>query len=155
LKNQPACYSYKYADVHWKGYVIRIDYNDNFFARFRTSVLIKMEKNQDEEPDLYLKFTDYQYENFKSEIFNITRGDYVAYNATILTTGEDNSSPVLEVFGFQKLGDHIFIQPHIHHNSRYSVGHPEHIKKDSAIYKELPNLVTSDEMDIDQKETTH
>lgn len=141
--------------MNWKGYIIRIDYNENFFARFRVSVLVKMEKNQEEEPDLYLKFTDYQYDIFKSDIFNITRGDYVSFNATFLTTGDQNSAPVLEVFGFQKLSDHIFIQPHIHHNSRYSIDHNEHINKDSIIYKELPNLVTNDELDINQKETFH
>ena len=141
--------------MNWKGYIIRVDYNDNFFARFRLSALVKMEKNQEEEPDLYLKFTDYQYDNFKSEIFNITRGDFVSYNATFLTTGEDNAPPVLEVFGFQKLNEHIYIQPHIHHNSRYSIDHSEHIKKDSIIYTELPNLVTNDELDLNQKETFH
>ncbi len=139
----------------WNGYVIRIDYNDNFFARYRLSVLIKMEKNQEEDPDIYLKFTDYQYEQYKSDIFNITRGDYVSFNATILSTGDDKTIPILEVFGLNNLKEHIYIEPHIHHNSRYSIAHGEHIKKDEAIYKEIPSLVSNDEVEIEQHETYH
>lgn len=144
-----------YSDVMWNGYVIRIDYIENFFARHRLNVLLKMEKNDLEEADIYLKFTDYQYEYFKNEIFNLTRGDYVSFNATFMTVGDVNTIPQLEVFGFEKLKDHIYIQPHIHHNSRYSVNHDEHINKNEAVYKEIPNLVSNDDIDIDQKETFH
>lgn len=146
---------YKYSDVNWNGYVIRIDYNDNFFARYRLSVLIKMEKNQEEDPDLYLKFTDFQYDIYKTDIFNITRGDLVSFNATILHAGEKVAMPTLELFGFRKLNDHIYIQPHIHHNSRYSVDHAQPIHKDDAVYKELPGLISNDEVKINQHETYH
>ena len=115
-----------------------------------------MQKNQEEDPDLYLKFTDYQYEVYKNEIFNITRGDYVAFNATILHTGQADTVPTLEVFVFEILNEHIFIQPHIHHNSRYSVDHAQAIHKDDAVYKEIPGLVSNDEVHIEkQHETFH
>jgi hypothetical protein len=139
----------------WKGYAIRVDYNDNFFARYRISLLIKMEKNEMEDADLYLKFTDYQYDQHKHQIFNITRGDYVSFNATFFNMGDENTVPSLEIFGFDKLSDHIYIQPHIHHNGRYSVPHETVIHKDNVIYKELPDLVSDDEVHIDQKETYH
>jgi hypothetical protein len=149
------CLKYKYADIMWNGYVIRIDYNDNFFARFRLTVLVKMEKTDTEDPEIQLKFTDYQYEQFKGEIFNITRGDSIHFNATIIQTGDSNSVPVLEAFGFEKLNEHIYIQPHIHHNTRYSVGHGDKIEKDGAVFKELQNLVSDNEVMVDQEETFH
>ncbi len=146
---------YKYADINWKGHVIRIDYNDNFFARYRLSLLIKMEQTETEDPDLYLKFTDYNYDMYKNKIFNITRGDFVNFNATFMHLGDDGAVPLLESFGFDKLEGHIYIQPHVHHNGRYSVPHDSVIHKDQAVYKELPGIVSDDELNVDQKETFH
>ncbi len=148
---------YKYADVKWTGYVIRVDYNENFFARYRISLLIKMEaQNQSEDPDLYLKFTDYQYELNKHHIFNITRGDYVSFNATFVNMGDGGHNvPFLEAFGFDKQSGHIYIQPHIHHSGRYSVPHETVIHKDNVVYSELPDLVSDDDIKLDQRETYH
>jgi hypothetical protein len=147
---------YRYSDVSWRGYVIRVDYDDYFFAKHRASLLIKMLKNNDnEEPDLYLKFPDYHYNHHKHSILNITRGDYVAFNATIMFEGNAKSTPMLEAFGFEVLNEHIFIQPHIHHSGRYSVSNEGTIHKDDSIYKEIPGLVSDEEIVVDQHETNH
>jgi hypothetical protein len=145
---------YRYADVSWKGYVIRVDYEDHFFARYRLSLLIKMLDNHDEEPDLYLKLNDYQYSNFKDSIFNLTRGDRVYFNATILHEGDRKSIPILEVFGFEKLNEHISIDPHIHYSGRYSMGHEE-IHKNATLYNDIPGLISDEDRDINQHETNH
>jgi len=116
---------------------------------------MKMEKNNIEDPDLYLKFTDYQYELHKHQIFNITRGDYVDFNATFVNLGDHETVPLLEAFGFEKLNEHIYIEPHIHHNGRYSIPHETVIHKDNVVYQEIPGLVSDDEVKIDQHETYH
>jgi hypothetical protein len=146
---------YKYSDVSWNGYVIRVDYEDHFFSRYRASLLMKMVKDStNEEPDLYLKLSDYQYGNFKDSIFNLTRGDRVAFNASILHEGDRRSIPILEVFGFEKLKEHIHIDPHIHFQGRYSVGHEE-VHQNHTIYNELPDLISDEDKDIHQHETNH
>jgi hypothetical protein len=65
--------------------------------------------------DIYLKLSDYQYDQYKDSVFNMTRGDLVNFNATFLYEGDVNSSPVLECFGIERGMDHINIEPHIHH----------------------------------------
>jgi hypothetical protein len=110
--------------------------------------------NHDEEPDLYLKLSDYQYNNYKDSIFNITRGDRVYFNATILHEGDKKSIPILEVFGFEKLGEHIHIDPHIHYSGRYSLGH-EDVHKNATLYGDVPGLISDEDRDINQHETNH
>lgn len=139
----------------WNGYLIRADYDDNFFARHRVSLLIKMDLNDNEEPDLFLKFSDLQYDKFRNEIFNITRGDLIAFNATIIFEGNQKSVPVLEVFGMEKKNQHIFIQPHIHFSGRYSTENKNNIHKNDSVYNDLPGLVSDEEIDVHQRETTH
>ncbi len=114
---------YKYADVSWKGklvilnylgYVIRVDYDDSFFLRFMVSILVKMENNDSEDPDLYIKLDTIRYKKFKNEVINLKRGDGVAFNATILSEGSKEGVPILEVFGIRGIEQHYDINPHIH-----------------------------------------
>jgi hypothetical protein len=110
---------YRYSDVSWNGYVIRVDYDDQFFARHRLSILVKMNKNdKGDESDIYLKLSDYQYDEYKDNIFNITRGDLINFNATFIYEGDMRTSPVLECFGIEKGIDHINLEPHIHHTGK-------------------------------------
>ncbi len=96
--------------------MIRVDYDDQFFARHRLSILVKMDKEgKGDESDIYLKLSDNQYDLFKDRIFNITRGDLINFNATFLYEGDIRSSPVLESFGIEKGIEHINLEPHIHH----------------------------------------
>lgn len=115
-----------------------------------------MENNENEEADMYLKFSDYNYNRLKADIFNITRGDLISYNATILFEGNQKNIPVLEGFEIQKLNEKIYIQPHIHNTGRYSVGHNQ-IHKDENVYGELPNVVADEELNVEehQHETHH
>jgi hypothetical protein len=101
------------------GYVIRVDYDDNFFARYIVSLLIKMEKNEDEDPDMYVRFDTHYYSYYKTEILSFNRGDYVAFNATFISEGSKVSVPILEGFGVKKLNDHINVNPHIHSTGKY------------------------------------
>jgi hypothetical protein len=132
----------------WQGYLIRADYNENFFARYRLNLLIKMEKNDSEEGDLSLKFSEIQYDHFRNEIFNITRGDLVAFNATIIFEGDKKTQPVLEAFGFSKKSEHIYIHPHIHSRGRYSTEQRHAIHKNDSIYKDVPSLISDEEIEL-------
>jgi hypothetical protein len=114
-----------------------------------------MEKNDLEDADIYLKFDDHYYHKFKPTFLNMTRGDFVSFNATIMFTGNKQHVSVFEGFGIEQEAGHIFIQPHIHHNGRYSITEDKHAHKDESLYPELPNLVIDKDVDIHQHETTH
>ena len=150
------CYNkYRYTDVQWKGYIIRVDYEEHFFAQYRMSLLIKMQKEDlNEDGDLTIKFLDHDYNSYKNTIFNLTRGDFVEFNATFISEGGKDYGPVLEGFGIEDLHKHIKINAHIHANSRYSTNE-ETIHGGDVIYKEIPNLVSDDEVKLTQHETKH
>jgi hypothetical protein len=95
--------------------VIRVDYDDRLFARYRISLLVKMSNDTAEDADIYLKFDDHYYKKYKNTFLNLTRGDFIDYNATIMFTGNSEHVSVFEGFGVNHLGGHIFIHPHIHH----------------------------------------
>jgi hypothetical protein len=162
IKNNEAtetlCHSkYRYSDVSWKGWVIRVNYDDYFMARHKLSILVKMENNTNEDPELYLKFSEHQYKQHQHEVFSITRGDYVAFNATIFFEGNSKNSPVLEAWGFEKQPGHVYIEPHIHHTGRYSIDsiHDGTIHQNDTIFSENTNLVADDEVKTPQHETYH
>lgn len=71
---------------------------------------------EDPEPDVTIKIQEYQYNLLKNTIFNLTRGDYLEYNATFMSEGNRDHAPVLDGFGLRQLNDHINIQAHIHHS---------------------------------------
>jgi hypothetical protein len=96
------------------GYLLRIDYDDNFLAKYIVSLLIKMENDGGSDPDFYLRFDSHFYSYFKNEIMNLNRGDFLAFNATIINEGNPRSAPIFEGFGLSKLNDHITVSPHIH-----------------------------------------
>jgi len=118
------------------------------------SLLVKMESNPEEEPDLHLKFDSNYYHYFKHQILNFTRGDYVQFNATFIFEGNHHSPPILEGFGVNRLSDHIYINPHIHSTGRYGVGHGQ-VNKDNALFQELPNVVLDESVKLEQHETNH
>ena len=132
---------YLYQDVSWTGYTIRINFDERFFSRYRAQILVKMNNNSNEEPDLFISFTDYYYEKYKTQIINTTRGDQIQFNATIISGGE---IPILEVNGYRKLNDKIYINPHVHNTGRYHVP-KDMIKKNSSLYSELPGLVSDED----------
>jgi hypothetical protein len=114
-----------------------------------------MENNDNEEADIYIKFDDHYYHKFKPTFLNITRGDFVSYNATVMFTGNKDHASVFEGFGVRQESGHIFIQPHIHHHGRYSIQEDKHAHKDEKLYDELPNLVIDKDVEIHQHETNH
>ena len=153
---------FKYHNVFWKGrfnnnlgWVIRVDYDDRIFTRYRVSVLIKMDNNENEDADIYLKFDDHYYQKYKPTFLNMTRGDFLSYNATIMFTGNQKFTSIFEGFGIKQETGHIFIHPHIHHNGRYSIKEEKHAHKDDQLYPELPNLLIDKDVDIAQLETNH
>ncbi len=148
---------YKYSDVSWNGYVLRVDYHEEFFSRYRLSLLIKMQESDmtSEDADFYLNFHDYIYERYKADIFNITRGDMVSFNATFVSVGSVKSVPMLEAFEFEKLNEHIELNPHIHHHGRYSVDGDKNLNRGDVVYKELPKFVTDEEIKMNQHESHH
>ena len=116
---------------------------------------MKMNNNLNEDPDLFLKFSDYNYNNYKDEILSIKRGDHIKFNATMIFEGNHRGIPLLEVFDMQKSGDGIKINPHIHDQGRYAIGDHKVIHKDNSLYKEIPNLISDEEKELNQHETHH
>jgi len=117
---------------------------------------MKMDKSGNEHPDLFLKFSEYNYHTYMDDILSLKRGDHVRFNATIIFEGNPRAIPLLDAFEFEKSGGQgITINPHIHHDGRYSVGKDNVIHKDNALYKDVPNLISDEEKEIKQKETHH
>lgn len=147
--------NYRYYDVNWDGWVIRVDFEENFFARYKTSFLMKMNNNQNDDPDLFLKFSEYNYNNYKDEILSMKRGDHIKFNATVIFEGNHRGIPLLEVYELEKSGEGIKINPHIHDHGRYAMGDHKNIHKDEKIYNEMPNLISDDDKELNQHETGH
>jgi len=147
------CQKYRYADVAWDGYLVRVDYESSFISRYKATMLMKMNKNDtSEDGDLYLKLDDYKYSKFKNVIYNLTRGDHLYFNATILHEAGLKRNTLAEPFDLAKKEDHININPHIHHHGRYSLDDHhslEHqpIHKNDHVYEELSDFVVDKEVD--------
>jgi hypothetical protein len=116
---------------------------------------MKMSKQTSEDPDLFLKFSEYNYNIYKDEILSMKRGDHIKFNATMIFEGNHRGIPLLEVFEMEKSGEGIKINPHIHDHGRYSMGNHKAIHKNNTIYEEMPNLISDDEKDLNQHETHH
>ena len=113
------------------------------------------EKTDNENPDLFVKFSEYKYNIYMDEILELKRGDHVKFNATVIFEGNHRGMPLLEAFEFAKVGDNIKLNPHIHHDGRYSVGDGIVVHKDNSVYSDVPNLVADEEKDMKQSETHH
>ena len=134
-----------YQEISWTGYVIRVNFNDNFFSRVRVFFLIKM--NQDltsDNTDLILEVTDKVYNKYKIDIMNITRGDEINFNATVKQTPskKGNNVPIVVLNNIKLTGNNIHINPHVHESGRYGT-QGEKFEEGKQIYDELPNMVTS------------
>ncbi len=134
-----------YQDISWTGYVIRVNFNDNFFSRVRVFFLIKM--NQDlnnDNTDLILEVTDKVYEKYKIDIMNLTRGDEISFNATVKQTpsNKGNNVPIVLLNNIKLTGNNIHINPHVHENGRYGTKEGQ-FEEGKKIYEELPNVVTT------------
>lgn len=145
---------YYYQRVSWKGYAIRVDFDDRFFSHIRASILIKMDYNKNitnEDPDLVLYFTDQTYESFRTDILNTTRGDLVQFNATILSLAASANiqKPALNVFGYKQLFEKVYIDPHLNPRGRYGTNNDKMLQGGEEIYAELPGLVVEDINDDD------
>lgn len=158
------CHKYRYADVSWDGYVVRIDYDNTFFGKHVLSILIKMNKEDlSEDGDLYLKFDQHFYSEVKDIIFNLNRGDHLSFNATFINEGDGHHSPYLEAFGLDASDDSkIDISPHIHHTGRYSLDkevetHADHqLHKNESLYGDLEGFVVDEDVNLEkQVETSH
>ena len=139
---------FMYQDVNWKGYSLRLDFDERFFSRYKVHMIVKMwNKNlgeneiEKDENNLYLKITENVYNTFKMDILNTTRGDLIEFNATFIANDYSQRPVILEVNGYKKLDEKINISPHVHNEGRYSVNEND-IKKDKKIYNELPGLVS-------------
>lgn len=165
------CHSYRYSCVQWEGNIVRIDYEQSFMSRYRLSILVKMRTEvHSQDGDLYLKVNEYEYEKYKNVFYQINRGDRIAFNATIIDEGSERNAPFLDLFGVSIVTNEenkgkIEIDPHIHHNGRYSLDkeikkNSDHvIHKDEAIYDDInmKEFVVDKEVNIDEKqhETYH
>lgn len=157
------CQKYKYSNVAWDGYVVRVDYDNSFITKHKVSMLVKMEvNNNSHEGDLYLKIDEYKYNRMKDVIYNISRGDHIYFNATITHEGSDRSPLLAEPFDLIKKESDIKIDPHIHHHGRYSMDGNKNnevhkdLKKNDKVYEELKEFVADTNVDTKkQKESYH
>ena len=133
-----------YQEISWIGYVIRVNFNDNFFSRTRVFFLMKMDQNIDsDKTDLVIEVTDSIYNKYKIDIMNITRGDEIEFNATIRQTPSyQNKVPIVTLDTIRLTGRNININPHVHENGRYGTINVGDIQEGQKVYHELPNVVS-------------
>lgn len=165
------CKMFEGSNVSWDGYIVRTDYEGSFISKYRISILVKMNKTDtSEDGDLYLKLSDSKYEEEKKMIFDISRGNHIMFNATILKI--DRGIIIAEGISFEKYSDSIVINPHIHHSGRYSFDNKGHdhdhnhnhiitppkkgVNANETIFNELKDFKVAENIDFDkQKETYH
>ena len=138
---------YLHREVAWQGHAIRVNFIDDFFSRYKASVLVAMEapaqaeRSANAHADAVLHFDYSKYEKYKTEILNTTRGDSVEFNATVISIKETNEEPkrkvvMLEVNAFRKGSEKVFIAPHVHSHGRYHVDQ----NMINNAYSELPGV---------------
>ena len=135
---------YLYRDINWEGYVMKIDMTESFFTKYKVFIYIKMDENsKSKEADLVLQFLDIEYEKYKTDILNTTRGDLIAFNGTFVRISGIYPS-LLNGINYKKLNKKINIAPAVFRNGRYYTD-DINVEKDKTLYKELPSLVSNDE----------
>jgi hypothetical protein len=136
---------YMHREVAWQGHAIRVNFIDDFFTRYKATVLVAMEvpeqTEQNVHTDVVLHFDYFNYEKYRTEILNTTRGDNVQFNATVVSVKEENDVQrrkvvMLEVNAFRKGSEKVFIAPHVHANGRYHVD--QNMIKNA--YSEVPGV---------------
>ena len=144
-QGQSICNSkFLYQEISWTGYVIRVNFNDNFFSRVRVFFLVKMNEDlTSDKTDLILEVTDKVYNKYKIDIMNITRGDEIFFNATIKQTPSpmDNNVGIVVLEDIKLTGKNIHINPHVHENGRYGTK-GKNFEEGKQMFNELPNVVT-------------
>ena len=132
-----------YQEISWNGYVIRVNFNDNFFSRNRVYFLVKMDENtESDKTDLVIEVTDRVYNKYKIDILNITRGDEIQFNATVKQTPNYQTKvPIVSLDEMKITGRNININPHVHEEGRYGT-QGGRIDKGEKVYNELPNVVS-------------
>jgi len=132
-----------YKEISWIGYVIRVNFNDNFFSRSRVFFLVKMDENQEsDKTDLVIEVTDKIYSKYKIDIMNITRGDEIEFNATVRQTPNYQTRiPIVTLDNIRITGRNININPHVHEEGRYGTK-GGNVEKGQKIYNELPNVIS-------------
>ena len=132
-----------YQEISWIGFVIRVNFNDNFFSRTRVFFLVKMDENvESDKTDLVIEVTDKVYNKYKIDIMNITRGDEIEFNATIRQTPNYQTRvPIVTLDNIRLTGRNININPHVHEEGRYGTK-GGNVEKGQKIYNELPNVIS-------------
>ena len=133
-------------EVVWQGHAIRVNFIDDFFTRYKATVLVAMEvpeqTEQNVHADVVLHFDYFKYEKYRTEILNTTRGDNVQFNATVVSVKEEGGVQgkrkvvMLEVNAFRKGDEKVFIAPHVHAHGRYHVD--QNMIKNA--YSEVPGV---------------
>ena len=141
---------YLYRDINWEGYVMKIDMTESFFTKYKVFIYIKMDENsKSKEADLVLQFLDIEYEKYKTDILNTTRGDLISFNATFVRVSSIYPS-LLDGIDYKKLNKKIHIDPAIFKNGRYYTD-DVNFEKNQHLYKELPSLVSNTEKNNGKK----
>ena len=135
-----------YQEISWTGFVIRVNFNDNFFSRVRVFFLVKMNEDvNSDKTDLILEVTDKIYNKYKIDIMNITRGDEISFNATVkqIPSAKGNNVGIVVLDEIKLTGRNIHINPHVHEDGRYGTK-GGNFEEGKQMYEELPNVVTTE-----------
>ena len=136
---------FKYTNVAWDGHVVRIDFNNNFFARYPVNILMNMRNSSSHDHDLTLRFDDFRYKEFIDEIIELKRGDGVNFSGTVI--GTDGGNVTINCFEIKRNGDHMEVQPHIHSVGRYADG--KKVEKDKEVFEEIKGIVSDETVEIE------
>ena len=134
-----------YQEISWTGFVIRVNFNENFFSRVRVFFLIKMNEDiNNDKTDLVLEVTDKIYNRYKIDIMNITRGDEISFNATVkqVPSKKGNNVGIVVLDEIKLTGRNIHINPHVHEDGRYGTN-GGNFEEGKQMYNELPNVITT------------
>lgn len=143
-----------YQEISWNGYVIRVNFNDNFFSRNRVYFLVKMDENtESDKTDLVIEVTDSVYNKYKIDILNITRGDEIEFNATVRQTPNYQTKvPIVTLDNIRITGRNINLNPHVHEEGRYGTK-GGNVEEGQKIYNELPNVVSKGKKHLQKTKT--
>eukprot|EP00357_Protocruzia_adherens_P034364 CAMPEP_0114995796 /NCGR_PEP_ID=MMETSP0216-20121206/13938_1 /TAXON_ID=223996 /ORGANISM="Protocruzia adherens, Strain Boccale" /LENGTH=331 /DNA_ID=CAMNT_0002359897 /DNA_START=60 /DNA_END=1055 /DNA_ORIENTATION=+ len=136
--------TYSHKGVEWEGYVVKIDQSsDRWFASPHSAAIqVKMENSDSEKyPDLYLTFSEEYFQEFRSVLATLDRGDPIKFVAVLIAAANENQLHHMHATQLEKLEkpkmnvDEIFqnlrtspLQLHDHHHHGHGHGQPTKIK---------------------------
>ena len=111
----------------WDGYIVRVNLNEDdpmSLAFHSANIMVKM--NESDIPDghgadIGLTFSEPSLERHSDVIENLHIGDHIAFNATLISMGDQHHLHHLRAFDIEKIDGHMDVQAHAHTGGRYKL----------------------------------